>query len=160
MTSELEVSRLKKRLDATFARAPTSAADIEVQSDFAKYLCILVSGFFENALVALILDFAERRSAPEVAAFVERELQYWTNPNTEKVLSLLGSFNAEWRRRAESFLIDERKESVNSLVALRHKIAHGESVGTSLSQVKAYYLTIVEVVGFVADLLKNNRSSP
>jgi hypothetical protein len=51
-------------------------------------------------------------------------------------------------------LIDERKESVNSLVALRHKIAHGESVGTSLSQVKAYYQTIREVVEFVADLLE------
>lgn len=42
---------------------------------------------------------------------------------------------------------------MNSLVALRHKIAHGESVGTSLAQVKAYYATVLEVMTFVADLV-------
>ena len=153
MTGAREVARLKSRLDATFGRLPSPSADVEVQSDFAKYLCVLVSGFFENAVVALVLDFAERRSSPEVSAFVERQLQHWTNPNTEKVCTLLGAFSADWRKRAETFLIDERKESVNSLVALRHKIAHGESVSTSLSQVKAYYGTILEVIDFIADLL-------
>lgn len=153
MNGRAEVARLRKRLDATFSRAPAPTTEIEFQSDFAKYLCVLVSGFLENAIVALVLDFTQRRSSPEVSAFVERTLQYWTNPNTEKIGVLLGSFNSEWRRQSEVFLVDERKESVNSLVALRHKIAHGESVGTSLSQVKAYYATIVTVVDFVADLL-------
>ena len=87
--------RLKSRLDSTFARIPLTFEDIELQSDFARHLCILVSGFFENATVALVLDFAQRRSAPEVAAFVEKELQYWTNPNTEKICLLLGSFNPD-----------------------------------------------------------------
>lgn len=154
MNGRAEVSRLKKRLDSTFARVPSALADIELQSDFARYLCVLVSGFFENAIIALVLDFAQRRSAPEVATFVERELEYWTNPNTEKICTLLGSFSPAWRKQSEAYLVDERKESVNSLVALRHRIAHGESVGTSLSQVKAYYQTILKVVDFVADLLE------
>jgi hypothetical protein len=153
MNGRAEVSRLKRRLDATFSRIPQASADIEVQADYAKYLCVLVSGFLENAIVALALDFAEQRSSPEVAAFVERQLQYWTNPNTDKICTLLGAFSSQWGTKALAFLIDERKESVNSLVALRHKIAHGESVGTSLSQVKAHYATIVSVVGFIADLL-------
>ena len=154
MTGRAEVSRLKRRLDATFGRMPPPSVEIELQSDFARYLCILVSGFFETAIVALVLDFAQRRSSPEVAAFVERELEHWTNPNTDKICVLLGSFNPEWRKQSELFLVDERKESVNSLVALRHKIAHGESVGTSLSQIKAYYATILKVVEFIGDLLE------
>mgnify|MGYP001251449361 FL=1 len=154
MSGRAEVSRLKKRLDSAFARVPSATADIELQSDFARYLCVLVSGFFENAIVALILDFAQQRSAPQVAVFVERELEHWTNPNTEKICVLLGSFSPDWRKEAETYLVDERKESVNSLVALRHKIVHGESVGTSLSQVKAYYQTIINVVDFIADLLE------
>lgn len=140
------------RLDATFARTPSSSADLEVQADYAKYLCVLVSGFFENAIVALVLHYAECRSAPEIAAFVERQLDRWTNPNAEKILSLFGSFNAGWRTALEGYLVDERKDSVNSLVALRHKIAHGESVGTSLSQVRAHYMVILDVVNFLADL--------
>jgi hypothetical protein len=153
MNGRAEVFRLKSRLDRTFARMPDPTADFELQADFARYLCVLVSGFFENAIVALMLDFAQRRSAPEVASFVERELEYWTNPNREKICQLLGSFNRDWQSKAEAYLVDEKKDSVNSLVALRHKIAHGESVGTSLSQVKSYYKIILDVVSFVADLV-------
>jgi hypothetical protein len=146
MNGRAEVSRLKKRLDNVFARVPLGSGDIELQSDLARYLCILVSGFFENAIVSLILDYVQRRSAPEVASFVESELEYWTNPNTTKICVLLGSFNADWQKRADDYLIDERKASVNSLLALRHKIAHGESVGTSLSQVREYYQAILKVI--------------
>jgi hypothetical protein len=152
MTGRAEVSRLKGRLDATFKRAPPPSAEVELQSDFARYLCVLVSGFLENAITALILDFAERRSSTEIASFVEDRLDYWTSPNTEKICSLLGSFSADWRAKSERFLVDERKAGVNSLVALRHKIAHGESVGTSLSQVREYYLTAQKVVDFIIEL--------
>lgn len=153
MNGRAEVSRLRKRLDATFGRVPSTSTDIEVQSDYAKYLCVLVSGFFENAIIALVLEYVERRSAPEVMSFVDRQIKNWTNPNVEKILKLFGSFSPEWQLLLTSYLIDERKDSVNSLVALRHKIAHGESVGTSLSQVTAHYKTICEVVEYLADLV-------
>lgn len=153
MSGRLAVHRLRNRLDATFARVPTSTADIETQADFAKYLCVLVSGFLENAIVAMVLDMAQRRSADSVAQFVERQLDYWTNPTSDKIIKLLGQFDAQWRIALEVYLVEERKEAVNSLVALRHKIAHGESVGTSLSQVKEYYTTVLDVVTFTANLL-------
>src|SRR5436309_8846471 len=152
MTGRFAVSRLQRRLDTTFGRAPVPTTEIELQSDFAKYLCVLVSGFLENAVIALLLDVAQRRSAPEIALFVERQLDYWTSPTCDKIIQLLGDFSSEWRMQAEGYLVDERRAAVNSLVALRHKIAHGESVGTSLGQVKAYYATVLEVVAFVADL--------
>lgn len=155
MTGRGEVARLRRRLDATFGRAPPPAADLEFQSDYAKYLCVLVSGFLENAIAALLLDYVERRSSPEVLSYVERQLDYWTNPNIEKVVALLGAFNVEWRAKATDYLVDARKESVNSLVALRHKIAHGESVGTSLYQVRVHYKIIVEVLDFLADLIES-----
>lgn len=153
MTGRGEVFRLRQRLDSTLARAPQAVADIEVQSDFAKYFCVLVSGYLENSLVALILDYAATQSSPEITLFVERQLDSWTNPNTDKITKLLGDFSRDWRIATEAFLVDERKAAVNSLVALRHKIAHGESVGTSLNQIKAYYATVIEVVDFVANLV-------
>jgi hypothetical protein len=157
MNGRAEVSRLRRRLDATFGRIPSSGTDVEVQADYAKYLCVLVSGFFECAIVALALDFVERRSASEITSYIERQLDHWTNPNTEKITNLLGSFSADWRNELTAYLVDERKDSINSLVALRHKIAHGESVGTSLSHVKAHYQTILEVVDHLADLLDPPR---
>jgi RiboL-PSP-HEPN len=153
MSGRGEVHRLKTRLDATFARAPDSNSDIELQADFAKYFCVLVSGYLESSLCALLLAYAHRRSAPEVASFVERQLGPWTNPKAEKIVDLFGGFSSTWRDDLSAYLIDERKDSINSLVALRHKIAHGESVGTSLSQIRKHYAVITEVIEHVADLV-------
>jgi len=154
MNGRFKISRLKQRLDSTFSRAPQSNDDIELQADFAKYLCILLSGYLENAIIALIVSYSEKRSAPEVASYVERQLDRWTNPNTETICQLFGSFSVDWRTKTEGFLVDYRKDSINSLVALRHKIAHGESVGTTMSQVWTYYSAIKEIVDFLADLVE------
>jgi hypothetical protein len=153
MTGRLEITRLRRRLDTTLGRAPSATADIEVQADFAKYFVILILGFLENCIVALLLDVAQRRSAPEIAFYVERQLDYWTNPNTERIIQLLGDFSPDWREAALAHLVDERKAALNSLLSLRHKIAHGESVGTSLAQAKAYYTTVLDVVTFLSDLV-------
>lgn len=160
MTGRREVARLKLRLDSTLKRAPSASADIEVQADFAKYFCVLVSGFLENAVVALILDVVQRKSAPEIQLYVERRLENWTNPNSEKLINLLGDFSAQWRKQADMFMVDTRRATVNSLVGLRHQIAHGESVGTSLAQVKDYYAAVIEVVDFVADLVDPPAPTP
>lgn len=153
MNGRAEVARLQKRLDATFSRMPSSSNDLEVQADYAKYLCVLVSGFFECAIVALVLDHVERKSSEQVMSFAEGQLDRWTNPNVEKITNLFGAFSADWRERILAHLVDQRKDSINGLVALRHKIVHGESVGTSLSQIKTHYQTICQVVAFLADIV-------
>ena len=154
MSGRREVHRLRGRLDATFGRAPNSSSDPEFQADFAKYLCVIVSGYFESALCALLLAHAQRKSSPDIASFVERQLGPWTSPKAEKIIDLFGAFSQDWRDDLTVFLVDQRKDSVNSLVALRHKIAHGEYVGTSLSQIKAHYLVINEVVDHVTNLVE------
>lgn len=154
MSGRREVHRLRTRLDAAFGRAPDASSDPELQSDFAKYLCVLVSGYLESALCALLLSYSQQRSSPEVASFVERQLGPWTNPKSEKIIDLFGAFNQDWRNDLTQFLVDQRKDSVNSLVALRHKIAHGESVGTSLSQIKTHYRAVNEVVDHVMQLVE------
>ena len=154
MTGTVEISRLRSRIAATLTRAPLPTADPEVQSDFAKYFCVLVTGLLETALTALVLEVAQRRSAPEIARYVERHLDRWTNPNCEKIAQLLGDFSPGWRSSIEGYLVDERKDAVNSLVALRHQIAHGENVGTTLGQVKRYYATVIDVIDFVTKLVR------
>jgi hypothetical protein len=153
MSGRKEVHRLRSRLDAAFKRAPDSNTDPELQADFAKYLCVLVSGYLESALCALLLGFAQRRSSGEIASFVERQLGPWTNPKAEKIIDLFGSFDQNWRNDLTAFLVDQKKDSVNSLIALRHKIAHGESVGASLSQIKIYYRVVNEVIEHAANLV-------
>lgn len=152
MSGRAEADKLKKRLEATFSRAPV-AGDPELLADFARYLCVLVSGYLESVIVALVVDYAARRSAPEIAAFVDAQLKNWTNPKVAKILALAQSINPAWKTSLETFIVDEKKDSIDSLIAIRHKIAHGESVGTTLGQIKQHYQNVQKVVVFLTDLV-------
>lgn len=154
MTGRPEVSRLKARLDATFARgmAITAHADLETQADFARYLCILVSGYLEKALTELVQEHSRRHGGPTLQRFIEKSTRKFTNANSQKLKDLLGSFNADWRSRLDVVLVDEFKDAVDSVLSLRHLIAHGGSAGVTLSRVAEYYLRIQLVVDEIADL--------
>jgi hypothetical protein len=152
MTGLAEVHRLRQALDHTFSRAAAIGADTELQSDFARYLCVLVSGFLEKAVVELILEHARRHSQPSIQRFVEYRSQRIANVNCQRLQDLLGTFDPVWRSDLEKFLVDERKAALDSIVSLRNSISHGQSVGVTLVRVKEYYTHIKDVIEHVADL--------
>ena len=153
MTGRHEVERLRKRLVATFARIDRLGTDLEIRADFARHLCVLVSGFFENAVVELLLAYCSRCCHPGIVRYVESRLEWFTNANREKLLQLLGSFDPAWRTELEAFVIDERDAALNSVVALRNDIAHGGSGNVSYVQIKLYYERIEEIIDKLADML-------
>ena len=152
MTGRAEVTRLKQRLDATFQRVAGIGSDLELQSDFARYLCVLVSGYLERAVPELVLEHARRSGSPSLQRFVELNTRRFTNANTERLQNLLNSFDPDWRQTLESFLVDEFKDAVDSIVNLRNRIAHGDSVGLTYQRVSDYYARVQSVVDRIADL--------
>jgi RiboL-PSP-HEPN len=152
MTGRAEVSRLKQRLDATFARFKALGTEIELQSDFARYLCILVSGYLENAMYELVVEYSRHNGAPSLQRFVEQRTKSFTNARAQKICDLLGDFDAEWRTELEVFMAGELKDAVDGMIGIRNKIAHGESVGVTYTTISNYYERIQRVVEFVADL--------
>ena len=154
MTGRAELDSLKKRLDAAFERTRDVDQNIELQSDLARYLCVLVSGYIEKAVVAIVLEHARQRGkgAPTLQSFVAEKTKFFTNPKTSKILDLLGSFDPEWKRELKDFLVDEPKEAVNSIVALRNNIAHGGSDGLTYSRICDYYKQAQRVIDEVTKL--------
>jgi hypothetical protein len=153
MTGRQEVSRLKNRLDATFGRGKLLAtSDIETQADFARYLCVLVSGYLERSVAELVLEHARRTGGPTLQRYVESRTRRFANANCQRLKELLGSFNPDWSTRLDSVLVDEFKDAVDSLVALRHAIAHGDSAGVTFHRVADYYASIQMVIEEIADL--------
>jgi hypothetical protein len=154
MTGRPEVSRLKARLDSTFERGKliSASADLETQADFARYLCVLVSGYLEKSLTELLQEHSRRHGGPTLQRFVERNTRRFANANSQKLRDLLGSFNADWTAKLDAVLVDEFKDAVDSVISLRHVIAHGGSAGITLSRVSEYYQRIQLVVDEIADL--------
>lgn len=151
MNGRVEVYRLETRLNAAFSRAKATP-DLETQGDLAKHLCVLVSGYLEVSIKALLLEHTRARSGTSVQRYVDSHLKRFSNPNAGKVLGLLGSFDVDWRHDMEGFLVDEKKDALDSVIALRNQIAHGETPGVSLARIEAYFEEVKAVIERVADL--------
>jgi len=142
----------RQRIEAAFARSNLLSDDAELIADHAKYLCVLVSGYIEKSLAEVALEHARRVGAPSVQRFVEKNTARFTNANSEKVLQFLGSFDPDWRLNVESVLVDRYKDAFDSVVNLRHQIAHGSSVGLTYVRIKEYFEAILEIIDYIQDL--------
>jgi len=142
----LPVAREKQRLDQVFSLVAILPKDEEVLSHWARYLCVLTSGFLENSLRTLLQFYTEKHANKTVADFVLSEVKHITNLNEDKIVQLLGSFSTTWRDTFLSLRSPEQKDAIDSVVANRHLIAHGKQVGISFVQIKEYYGSISKVV--------------
>jgi hypothetical protein len=110
---------------------------------------VLVSGFIEKSLSEIVLEHARRTGAPSLQRFVEANTSRFTSAKAEKVLQLLAIFDPDWRRQIESTLVDKNKDAFDSVVSLRHQIAHGSSVGITFVRIKDYFESIVDVIELI-----------
>ena len=126
--------------------------EAELLSDFARYLCILVSGFLEQAVIELVLEYVRTHSQPSIHRHIDQRLRRFTNAKTQRLLELLGSFDSDWRQDLEKFIVDEYKDAVDGIVDLRNTISHGRFAGITFIRVQNYYARIKDVVDHIADL--------
>ena len=147
-----EISSNKQRLDNLFKKI--TSTDTDLQSHWARYLCILVSGFLETSVRIIYREYAKSKATPQVANFVEGKLEDFQNPKMEKILQLTGLFSKEWADELRLKTKDELKDAVDSIANNRNQIAHGGSVGISYSQIKSYYDRAIEVI----ELIENQCS--
>ena len=85
--------------------------------------------------------------------YVESQMRRFTNAKAQKLIELLGSFDPDWGKGMTAFFVTGgTKEAVDSIVDLKNTIAHGRSVGVTITRVTAYYGQIQVVVSKIADL--------
>ena len=84
----VELTRFQDRLDDLFGRIGSLTDDLEMQAHWAKYLCILCSGFLETSVRAIYRQHVRACAAPHVVNFVETKLKAFQNPRMQKILEL------------------------------------------------------------------------
>ena len=145
-----EVVQRRARLTATFALV-ARMNDQELQSEFAKYLCVLVSGFLEQAVRDILLSYASLNSDQIVTRYVEGTVDR-TNLNAQRLGELVGLFSSDWQKELNAYVVDERRAALGNIRANRNAIAHGGDSTITLRQVRDYYDRINEVLDFLVDL--------
>ena len=161
------VAAHQSRINAVFARA-AGVTDIQTQADMSRYLCVLVSGFMERATRHVYGEYAHARSSPQVARYVERQLEGFMNANASKLCQVTGAFDGQWGKALDDYLAGQRKDALDSIIANRHQIAHGRDVGLTYIRMKSYYDEVKDghvgrsgVTGFVwVGAFPRERSRP
>jgi uncharacterized HAD superfamily protein len=71
----------------------------------------------------------------------------------EKILNITRSFNPKWAEEIELKLSKntEIKDSIDSIVEVRNKIAHGENIGITYSKMKGYYKNALKLVNLLEE---------
>jgi hypothetical protein len=146
-----QIQRIKDLIGKT---TDASNGNIELQSHWAKYLCVLCAGLLENSVSELYGDYAKNKSNQEINHYVLRSLEKYQNPKTKKFIEIAACFNDRWAQDLETFVDnDGRREAIDSIIANRHLIVHGENSGITIVRIKEYFKKIVEVLEFIESQL-------
>lgn len=152
--SNLEIRRYRSRLENLFELAGKLQDDPELLSHWARYLCVLASGFLEVSVRAIFGEYARNMATPQVARYVEKQLKGFQSAKMGSILELTGAFSPEWRDSLEDACAGEPGDAVNSIVTNRHQIAHGADVGITYHAIKRYYERSLKVVETLEALCK------
>jgi HEPN superfamily RiboL-PSP-like protein len=124
--------------------------DLELQSHWGQYICILVAGFMESAIANLYGDFTKAAASKPVSDFTSSILEKIRNPKASRFIDLARAFNPTWAEQLEKFANENnRKEALDSIMRNRNLIAHGRSTSISIGRVNEYFEKCIEIVDFI-----------
>lgn len=149
----------RQRIDHLFQKI-SSILNPADQSEWSKYLCVLVSGYIEESLRVLLEEYAYNNSSSNIQNFVAKEIKNITNCSVGKIENILSKFDSTWKDNftdqiaSKSKRSDEIKNSINSVVTNRHQIAHGKNISLNYSSVSNYYKNVKVAVEILENIIK------
>ena len=105
----------------------------------AELMTIWASGYLETSVRDVLVTYADQRADPTVVRFVSRTLDRFRNPRMDKIIDTVGSFDSDLAGELQDYVEGSIEESVNSIVGLRNRVAHGKSVSVSIARIAQYF---------------------
>lgn len=141
--------RLKRAFDLANS---VGVLEFELKNLLSSHLCVVSSGTLEECLRLHISEYARLKSPKYIAQFVAKKSRYLTNLTTEKLVGVLRDFDGTLADEINAYMDDRRRSSLNSIISLRHAVAHGKSPGLSFKQVMEYNVVLTEVLDKLDDI--------
>ena len=143
----------RQRIDNLFKKVALFE-ELEIKSEWSKYLCILVSGFIEESLRVLLEKYSENKASANIQKFVGKKIDDITNCKTEKIKRILLEFSSDWENEFTNKINDQIKTAIDNVVQNRHKIAHGKSIPMSYHNILNYYNNVKKAVEILEEIIK------
>lgn len=159
---DIKIIQHKQRLDSLFTVA-SSIQDMRMQGEWARYLCVLVSGYLENSIRIILTSYISRNSSLKIQRFNDQLISNLTNCKHGKIVKVLEQFDIVWssdyisKIESRGRIQNEIKDSIDSLVQNRHDIAHGKSVGIGYVNVKKYFEKVQIALEIIDEIITPNN---
>ena len=140
------------RLDEVFARAAGFADAPDVEADYARYLCVLVTGFLEQAVERVILGYVDAQGDRRLSSYIATTLRPMRNMRARQILEIVGRFDEDWRSQLDEKLTIRHRDAIGSVYASRNRIAHGEDVDLTYRQVRDDYALVREAISILEEI--------
>lgn len=122
------IELLKKDVGTTY----DVALELEVQAHWAKYICVLISGYLEQAIKEILLEHVIANSQTRVRRYVETGWPNSKNMKADAIREVLDQFDTSWGEKFDVWVkTNERKKEVNEIIRWRNDIAHGNEANTN-----------------------------
>ncbi len=102
-------------------------------------MAVWASGYLEAACRDTLKRYAANGADQRVSRAVARRLDRLQNPRMDRLLSLVGEFDPDWKATLEDFSSGQVGESVNSIVGLRNSVAHGGPSAPSVATISQHF---------------------
>lgn len=129
--------------------------DPEEQSHWAKYLSVLISGYLEQSIKEVLLEFTASHDAVKLGHYIKATWPESRNMKTSNIKDILEHFEHSW---GEAFIVwlaanEQYKSEINSLIGSRNDVAHGKEANTTNVTLRSTR-TRLEIAFQVVDFLE------
>lgn len=147
------IYRDRSKIDALIKRYETFKGQHRLMSDLSKYLCVVISGYLEQSIKRILIEFNKNNADPRITRYADINLKFFQSADTDSIFQLIEKYSIDWADNLRAWMTLEIKASVNGIVNTRHQIAHGVDAGITFSNVKKYYININKMIDYFWNLI-------
>lgn len=130
--------------------------DEEIKSFLAKLFCIRTAGLIEVFLKTRISEYSKKKVPNEINRFLTVKFKDITNLKSSKFEEVLSNFSVDWASKFRQYMEEheQKKASLDSLIAQRHSIAHGQASNISMTSMTQYYEDVKTILNHLDSIIR------
>ena len=130
--------------------------DEEIKSKLTQLFCVRTSGLLEIFIKTRISEYSKGKVPKEINRFLTAKFKDITSLKTSKLHDVLDAFSREWAEQFSTYIEENEqiKTSIDSIIAQRHNIAHGQPSNIGTASMNQYYEDVKKVVTYLDDVIR------
>jgi hypothetical protein len=134
-------------------RELSSHASPELQTELARFACVLLSGFIENRVEEILSDFIERKGSHSIVRRAAERRARIQAPDFMKIKSRIEEYSPEWEKRMKLDILPEQTSAIDAVVGIRNSVAHGGNASITWQNLDDYELRVKIALGQIRSIV-------